>query len=181
MAAFVLSQETCPCCSSKGNCIIHGYYHRSIVDFQDDKPTTALLRVLRVKCTSCGHTHAVLPDFIVPYLSYGIRFILQVLAEFFSHVMTVAALCAKYAINPRVLYRWIRTFYSHKELIISRIDLSATPDHSFVQGILSAEYSPFSMQFILKTSFSFLQSHRNPLHETAPYHQVVFTPDYEIS
>ncbi len=181
MDAFEPQRETCPCCSSKGNCIIHARYERSIIDFQDGKPVESRLRILRVKCTSCEHTHAILPDFIVPYLSYGIAFILQVLADYFARIMSVAALCERYCIDPRVLYRWIRTFRSHRGLVQRRVDLASVTDSAFITKIRSQPYSSFSMAFTLRTAFSFLQSHQNPLQKTAPYHQAVFDPDYKIS
>lgn len=53
-----------PCsCGIKGSLIKHGYYTRSI------KTPLGLvkLKILRVKCSSCGRTHAVLLSTIVPY------------------------------------------------------------------------------------------------------------------
>lgn len=50
-------------CGIKGSFIKHGYYTRSI------KTPLGLvkLKILRVKCSSCGKTHAVLLSSIVPY------------------------------------------------------------------------------------------------------------------
>ena len=62
MAQFRPELETCPICNSTGNCHIHDYYRRSIIDFDAGQRTHAGLCVLRVFCDSCEHAHAVLPD-----------------------------------------------------------------------------------------------------------------------
>ena len=62
-------------------------------------------------------------------------------------------------------------------------DLSVS-DLSFLRGILvSDRFSDFSMQFALRFSYSFLQSHNNPVPaglKNARYHQLVFAPDISI-
>ena len=62
MAKFQPEFETCPICGSTGNCHIHDYYGRSIIDFQNGKRQKSDLCVVRVFCDSCEHAHAILPD-----------------------------------------------------------------------------------------------------------------------
>ena len=71
MAKFQPHLETCPICGSAGNCHIHDYYGRSIIDFQAGKREKSDLCVMRVFCDSCEHAHAILPDVIIPYSSYS--------------------------------------------------------------------------------------------------------------
>ena len=82
MAGFHPQLQTCPCCGTKGNCRIHAYYDRSLADFMGGAPVRHSLCIMRLICT-CGHTHAILPDFIIPYSGYGLFFILRVLAVYF--------------------------------------------------------------------------------------------------
>lgn len=84
MQHFQPHLETCPICGSTGNCHIHDYYGRSIVDLRSGKKSKEELCILRVFCESCGHAHAVLPDFIIPYSSYSLFFILYVLGQYFA-------------------------------------------------------------------------------------------------
>ncbi len=67
-----LSEQSCPYCNSKGNLIPHDSYSRYMVSLKDNSPVTVILRVPRVKCTSCGHTHALLPEMLIPYPSLSI-------------------------------------------------------------------------------------------------------------
>lgn len=57
-----LHQLTCPCGHSA--CLkVHAYYERGI--FLPDG--IVILRICRVRCSECGHTHALMPSSIVPY------------------------------------------------------------------------------------------------------------------
>mgnify|MGYP003289877400 CR=1 FL=1 len=86
MQRFQPHLETCPICGSAGNCHIHGYYERSIIDLKAEKKTKEELCILRVFCESCGHAHSILPDLIIPYSSYSLFFILHVLGQYFAHI-----------------------------------------------------------------------------------------------
>jgi hypothetical protein len=59
---------SCPSCQCPGYLVKHGYYQRTIIINGVKKS----ICILRIKCKSCGKTHAVLPDFIIPYLQTSI-------------------------------------------------------------------------------------------------------------
>ena len=59
MAKFQPHLETCPLCGSTGNCHIHDYYDRSLVDFHSGIRTRYSLCVMRVFCDSSAHAHAI--------------------------------------------------------------------------------------------------------------------------
>jgi len=82
----------------------HDYYGRYIISFENGKSIDYHVEIIRYKCSSCGHTHAVLPEFLVPYRSYSIFFILSVLKEYFSKSLTILKLCEKYGIAVSTLY-----------------------------------------------------------------------------
>jgi len=69
-----LSLLTCPSCKHTGT-TVHAYYDRRV---RDDKESFRLI-VLRVKCSFCEKTHALLPDLIVPYSSISLKNIIQVI------------------------------------------------------------------------------------------------------
>lgn len=55
---------TCTC-GAKGNLIKHGSYKRKI----KEPSGKTVITIQRVKCNSCGITHAILPEWIIPYSS----------------------------------------------------------------------------------------------------------------
>lgn len=176
-------RETCPLCGSSGNCRIHAYYGRSIIDYSSGRRTVSDLCILRVRCDSCGHTHAILPDLIIPYSRYSLLFILQVLAEYFTRRCSVDALCEKFNLSREQIYQWLKLFRSHKQEWLGVLKDAEISEQTFLHQLYQSSYSSFSEQFIRRTAFSFLQSHKNPCvseAETAGFAQQVFLPDYDI-
>ena len=183
MAHFRPELETCPICNSTGNCHIHDYYGRSIVDIStpDQQQTKTNLCILRVFCESCGHTHAVLPDIIIPYSCFSLLFVLRILGLYFAGLHTIEQLCERFGISQKLFFKWLKLWASHKQQWLGILDDSEVTNISFWKQICEEQrYSDFSMGFIRMTSYSFLQAHRNPVlrsPKNARYCQHVFAPD----
>lgn len=184
MALFRPELETCPICGSTGNCHIHDYYGRSIIDFRSGRQEKSDLCILRVFCESCNHAHAILPDIIIPYSGYSLFFVLRILGEYFAGFYTTEQLCERYGISRNQLFKWIALFKSHRQEWLGLLSDAETSGLSFLKNLAAADsYSSFSMEFIRRSSRSFLQSHRNPIlasPKNARYHQIVFVPDISI-
>lgn len=62
----------CPNCHSSA-LIKYGSYTRNVIYISDDnlKIESCILKVQRVKCKSCGKTHALLPQGIIPYKQFS--------------------------------------------------------------------------------------------------------------
>ncbi|WP_025641405.1 DUF6431 domain-containing protein [Schnuerera ultunensis] len=71
----------CKFCGYEGMLHRHGYYSRNVIT----KYSIHRISILRVKCPSCGKTHAVLPSFLIPYYQYSLEFIFECL--YLSFVM----------------------------------------------------------------------------------------------
>lgn len=57
----------CPYCNQVGF-TVHGYYSRRLKrNYLANHETDNFLVIMRVVCSECGKTHAILPNFIVPY------------------------------------------------------------------------------------------------------------------
>jgi hypothetical protein len=179
MDGFRPELETCPSCGSCGNCSIHAYYGRSITDFSRGHREKSDLCILRVSCESCGHTHAVLPDIIIPYSGYGLLFVLQVLGEHFAGLHSVDEICELYGISRKQFYKWLSLWKAHKREwlgLLTDAESSGLDFWKYLSGL--DPYSGFSSDFIRLIGRSFLQSHKNPT--TARYRQTVFAPDISI-
>lgn len=64
----------CPQCKSKQRLLCHGFYKRTVVDFDWD----GVIRVRRYLCMACRRTVSLLPEFVMPYR----RFAIVVIAAF---------------------------------------------------------------------------------------------------
>ena len=62
----------CPNCHSS-DLIKYGSYTRNVIYISDDnlKIESCILKVQRVKCKSCGKTHTLLPQGIIPYKQFS--------------------------------------------------------------------------------------------------------------
>ena len=184
MAQFRPELETCPICNSTGNCHIHDYYGRSIIDFDAGQRTDADLCVLRVFCDSCEHAHAVLPDVIIPYSSFSLLFVLRFLGHYFAALGSIEQLCERFGVSQNLFYKWLKLWNSHKQRWLGVLADSETSSISFWKKLYEQErYSDFSMEFIRSISYTFLQAHKNPVLQSsknAHYCQTIFAPDIFI-
>jgi AraC-like DNA-binding protein len=158
MASFRPEKQRCPHCKSNGNCIQHASYERSLVSFEGGKVVFRRLLIIRVICTSCRHTHAILPDVIIPYGSYSLSFILQLMKEYYFHHLTVEKLCDRFCISISTFYRLKHIYLSHRLLWLG-ITTAANEDVSdFLLFLIVQDcISDFLSEFHQLTAFSFLQ------------------------
>ena len=162
-AGFRIETEACPCCKATGNCVVHGYYMRNLVDYCNNRISVKLIRVLRLVCKTCGHTHAVLPDIIVPYAQYTIRFMCRVVSERLTSASAIDAVCKKFDISYKTLYRFLDIYKEHKALWLGVLKSNEISPAQFFPIMRTYEHfsdfmSAFSRQFV----FSFMQRHANP-------------------
>jgi len=157
--------EVCPFCHAKHSCSKHDTYQRDFIVLEAKKPILHKVSITRVICSSCGRTHAILPDILIPYGSYSLFFILKVLRQYFLRTISVEALCTRFQISISTLYAWIRLFRQHKELWLGVINDATTSPLSFLDGLFDC--ASFTEDFFHHFAFSFLQSHerraRSPL------------------
>lgn len=156
-----LFRMVCPYCGAKGTCKKRGSYERNLVTFSNGTAAVIRLKIPRVQCP-CGRSHALLPDLIVPYLSYSLPMILMILSDYFHKRLTIRGICQKYLINVPLIYRLKKLFLLHKKQWLGALrdrEISA-PD--FVEQLQTESYSQFRDAFLRLTAYSFLQSHKNP-------------------
>lgn len=183
MSVFSLEKETCPICGAKAM-VVHSYYGRKIIDFIDGHPQESELTVMRIQCTSCSHTHAVLPDIIVPYDRHSLFFILRVIAEYYLRHGSVMKLCERFQITVKRLYQWLHLFKEQKQDWLGILHDQEVSSLGFIRSLVTSDcFSDFASGFVRKERKSFLQVHSNPVltdPKAAGYTQTVFDPDYQI-
>lgn len=176
MASFRPETETCPYCGAKGACRIFAYYKRYLIDFVDGHPVVEQIRVLRVIC-SCGATHAILFDPVIPYEQHSLLFILRVLAEHFMHRLTVEKICEVFDICLSTFHRWKKLFEANRRAWQGTL---ASIETSLAEALCMIEnqepFAIFAQGFYRLTGMSFLQSHKNP----APYQRRIRLPDTDF-
>lgn len=176
MASFHPGTEQCPYCKAKGGCSVFAYYFRFLIDFIGGHPDTIRIKVMRVRCT-CGATHAILFDPIIPYEQHSLFFILEVLAEYFLHLKTIDQICCIYEISISTFYRWKELYDSHRKEWEGKLKSAETElIDSILELICSDTFADFASEFLSITGMTFLQSHKNP----APYQRRQKSPDSDF-
>lgn len=156
--SIVISSLTCPTCGAKHACSFHASYERDLIVIHNNAVVCHNVSISRVICSSCEHTHALLPDVLIPYGSYSLFFILNVLRLYFLHSYTVEKLCSLYSISISTLYAWIHLFHMQKKLwlgVLSKLETSALSFLVILMGVDS-----FLMDFFHSFHYSFLQQYR---------------------
>ena len=155
---FKPEMPQCPSpCKAGGQMKGHDQYNRCLVDY-DNGVVEHTVEVERAKCTSCGRTHAVLPDVLVPHRSYCIIFILIVLKEYF-HTRAATAICKKFGIAVSTLYAWRDRYLLHSSLELGAIVEQALlgSDVHWFTGAHDICRSSAIHNFFTRFGFSFLQ------------------------
>ena len=130
---FNYHNERCPGCGAAGKFSPYGDYFRNLVSHDGKKVIESRVNPLRFECVSCNTTHALLPDILIPYSPYSLRFMLTVLVTYFERNMTVAALCAHYGIAVSTFYVWKHRLLEHKDLLLGMLESLKEPVQVFLR------------------------------------------------
>lgn len=146
--------QVCPCCGSSSGLEFHSSYNRYMIAFEGGHRKEYTVSIPRLRC-ACGHTHALIPNSLIPYGSYSIRFILIVLYRYSLRTCSVTELCSKFQISISTLYNWISLFIKHYNLwfgVIKEICLIS------YKSILDIKSTPSVLtSFFKRFGFSFMQ------------------------
>lgn len=152
-AGFCVCDAACPHCGAKGCMSGFAHYDRYLVEMQDHHPVTHKIQIQRYRCSSCGHTHALLSSSLVPYRSYSLRFLLLVLRDYFLHRRTVEQICDHFGISPSTLYRLKQLFEQQKCLWLGVLEDLAAQSVEFLEELDIKLLREFQKTF----RFSFLE------------------------
>ena len=147
-----LTHQVCPSCGSSGTHAIYSSYKRTMITFTGGHRENIEITLPRIKC-HCGHTHAIIPDVLIPYGSYSLRFILIVLYRYLLRSCSVAELCDKYQISRSTLYEWIHLFIAHFNLFVDKLNEIEVLCQSALNRIRNVISFPHSFSSRFKHSF----------------------------
>jgi transposase-like protein len=157
--SFSYHNERCPGCGATGMFSPYGDYFRNLVSLDGKRVTESSVNPLRFKCLSCGKTHALLPDILIPYSPYSLRFMHTVLVAYFERNMTVLEVCTYYGIAVSTLYAWKDRLLEHKDLLLGILASLKEPVDAFLRGLFaSIRLSEQLKDFFCRYAFSFMQN-----------------------
>ena len=104
------ASASCPGCNAVGRFALHGKYNRYIVYFEEGRPISATIGIKRVKCLSCGITHAVMPGDIIPYRLLSLFVFLSVLNLFYIKGEPALKIADGYGLPYQHIYSVLSAF-----------------------------------------------------------------------
>lgn len=99
-----LAATACPACRAVGRFSPHSSYRRNLEDLVGGGIVCGRVTIDRVRCASCGATHALIPPNVSPYRQRSVR-LQGAIARARLSGSTVEAVGEAYGICPRSLYR----------------------------------------------------------------------------
>ena len=135
-----------------------GSYQRDLITYHGGKSVCLHISIIRVriKGNMSRHTHAILPDILVPYSSYSIRFILSVIYLFNHRNCTSSALADRLFLSRSTINTWLRLYADHiskwlgslkeADRKLCDIESAATSVPDFLRLFLSETGHPFLMR-----------------------------------
>ena len=126
-----ISADTLVCqgCGKCGCMKPHGTYKRGITYEQNGELVDDFVMIPVFYCTECNYLHAFLTDFLIPFCSFTLLFILKVLKAYLepSGCVTVRMICRKYQISSPTFYSWKKRFIDHYAGLSASLSLPSVP------------------------------------------------------
>lgn len=151
----------CPFCGAKRALSSFASYKRHLVTYDNNTAQDNIITILRDICLSCGHTHAILPSVIIPYMSFSFKFTVSLIHDYLVHKYpSVAAMCEHYGIAIATFYRILKKFKEHKQIWLGLLEDKLISNLNFVQHIINSSFNEiedFIIQFFKQNGSSFFQ------------------------
>ena len=161
MKAINIEELVCQFCGAKHALTSFASYKRHLVTYDNNEVHDNIIIISRYVCSSCGHTHAILPSVIVPYMSFSFKFIVSIIHDYLiCKFKSVEAMCEHYCIAISTFYRILSKFKEHKKLWLGLLEDKLISKLSFIQTIISRtfiETETFIINFFNRTALSFFQ------------------------
>lgn len=130
---------SCPKCGARRSMHRHGKYHRNLILWEDRRLLEIGGEILRLKCSSCGSTHAVLTLDMVPFFSYSLSAFLALIGSCLKPDGSVPKTGQETGVSYQILYRMLLIFREYRErltLLFRRESLWDAPASPLFRQIL---------------------------------------------
>ncbi len=161
MKLLNIEELKCPFCGANHSLSPFASYNRHFVTYENNIAEDNIISILRCICSSCGHTHALIPSVIVPYMSFSVKFTISIIHDYLIHKFhSVEDMCEHYGIAISTFYRILKKFKEHKKLWLGLLSDKHTSNLIFIRHLLNSTFIQIEMflsKFFDKIGISFFQ------------------------
>jgi hypothetical protein len=151
-----------PTCSAKEKFNNDGSYNRTLICYTNNSVSRYDITIPMVKCSSCGHSHALLAPVIIPYSPFSFHFVISLLHDYITRkYSTINALCIEYDISISTLYRIYHRFIADRKLMLGMMESSINQALDLINLFINSSLKTMDKHlhdFYIKTHVSFLQA-----------------------
>lgn len=159
---------SCPSCNAKDSFTRHATYPRNICILNCDAFEEHKFIVLRLYCSSCKATHAILPGGIIPYCFYSFSCVFTVLSQHFIDEYSVPVVSDNFNISNQMIYLFILKYIKCIASCISflraylAVALEYNASHYQLLSIISNNFThiAFLKEYFIHTNKIFLMTRR---------------------
>jgi len=108
---------TCPKCKAEHTLERHAFYTRYLIMYSHGSLECRQMKILRLQCSLCHSTHAILTADIVPFLVYSFSCILYILQSSFGENGSISKTRDRTGISYQVIYHFLLILTSHSSRI----------------------------------------------------------------
>lgn len=135
----------CPCCKGK-EFVYYGSYKRYLRIKENNEITEFEVKIKRVKCKTCNRTHAVIPDFIIPYKLCTVKLVNKVIYLKINNIKTNKEIEEEYEVSRQLLNKWIKEF----KRIESKVILLINNKKRLLKLITNEYYENYKEIYLMK-------------------------------
>ena len=161
MKAINIDALACPFCGAKNALSPFASYKRHLVTYDNNEVHDNRINISRYICSSCGHTHAILPPAIIPYSSFSFKFTVSIIYDYLiGRFKSIESMCKHYKIAISTFYRILNKFKEHKRLWLGLLEDKLTSSLIFIQKLKNKtflEIENFIINFFNQNGLSFFQ------------------------
>lgn len=147
----------CPYCESR-ELVSYGSYQRNVISFGEDHLIARLLTVKRVYCKSCKTTHALLPDFIIPYKQYSMPLIITIITYLKEHTLLKTE--EYFNININVIKSMYHQYLKFYLLLLKTTFANENKNELLTKYVYDSD---LKYQFVTCNKRTFMQMKKRPI------------------
>lgn len=100
----------CPKCNTNKYFEWHCSYSRNICTIINSEIVRTPVEILRLRCTGCTDTHAILPDDVIPYSYYGKSFVMHCLKMYYLENKSVVEIVSITKTYDKLIYKFLKQY-----------------------------------------------------------------------
>lgn len=121
---------SCPKCGARHSLHRHAKYFRNLIVWESEGLVEERMEILRLQCSSCGCTHAVLTPDVIPFCIFSVEAFLALISLCLNPDGSVLNTGQHTGTSYQLLYRFLQIFHEYRAKLILFLRREALWSHT---------------------------------------------------